>query len=173
MIGLSVITSQATICSSAWCHFKPLLHQFLSPLQVKYSELTLDMFRMLQVLEREPSEEPHLYDTSPAAGRNPLADPHNAANSERLAKRENPHKYLLYKPTFGQIYNFLAHGLKELPQGTWHESTRHRRSVLIVKKQLENSRSVDWCLNSFKKLPLNNRQTHAFVHTCKHRTTPI
>ena len=88
----------------------------LFPSQVKYSELTLDMFRMLQVLEREPSEEPHLYDTSPAAGRNPIADPHGA-NSDRLAKRENPHKYLLYKPTFGQIYNFLAHGLKELPQG--------------------------------------------------------
>lgn len=83
--------------------------------QVKYSELTLDMFRMLQILEREPSEEPHLYDTSPALARNPNIDPHGT--SERLAKRENPHKYLLYKPTFGQIYNFLAHGLKELPQG--------------------------------------------------------
>lgn len=82
---------------------------------MKYSELTLDMFRMLQVLEREPSEEPNLFDTSPAAGRNPAMDPH--ANSDRLARRENPHKYLLYKPTFGQIYNFLAHGLKELPQG--------------------------------------------------------
>ena len=82
---------------------------------MKYSELTLDMFRMLQVLEREPSEEPNLYDTSPAVGRNPGMDP--SANSDRLARRENPHKYLLYKPTFGQIYNFLAHGLKELPQG--------------------------------------------------------
>ena len=84
------------------------------------------MFRMLQVLEREPSEEPHLYDTSPAVGRNPTASATAAAAAalggdsnaaDRLAKRDNPHKYLLYKPTFGQIYNFLAHGLKELPQG--------------------------------------------------------
>jgi hypothetical protein len=43
---------------------------------VKYSELTLDMFRMLQVLEREPSEEPHLYDTSPAVGKNPNFEAH-------------------------------------------------------------------------------------------------
>lgn len=30
-------------------------------------------------------------------------------------KRENPHKYLLYKPTFSQVMVFLASGFKELP----------------------------------------------------------
>ncbi|KAK8379515.1 hypothetical protein O3P69_019444 [Scylla paramamosain] len=30
-------------------------------------------------------------------------------------KRENPHKYLLYKPTFSQLMVFLASGFKELP----------------------------------------------------------
>ncbi|KAG9354619.1 hypothetical protein JZ751_001332 [Albula glossodonta] len=59
--------------------------------QVKFSELTVDMFRMLQALEREP--EP----------------------SEKPAKRENPHKYLLYKPTFSQLYSFLSASFKELP----------------------------------------------------------
>lgn len=35
--------------------------------QVKFSELTMDMFRMLQTLEREPQDDyNHLYDTSPA-----------------------------------------------------------------------------------------------------------
>lgn len=34
--------------------------------QVKFSELTMDMFRMLQTLEREPSgESQHMYDDSP------------------------------------------------------------------------------------------------------------
>lgn len=42
-------------------------------LQVKFSELTLDMFRMLQTLEREPQEEStQLFDASPAPGRIPF-----------------------------------------------------------------------------------------------------
>ena len=37
--------------------------------QVKFSELTLDMFRMLQTLEREPQEDlAQIYDASPAPG---------------------------------------------------------------------------------------------------------
>jgi hypothetical protein len=42
--------------------------------QVKFSELTIDMFRMLQTLEREPMPEPlvPVYDASPAPGRSPL-----------------------------------------------------------------------------------------------------
>ena len=43
-------------------------------LQVKFSELTLDMFRMLQTLEREPQEDltNQIYDASPAPGRTPF-----------------------------------------------------------------------------------------------------
>ncbi|KAH7931691.1 hypothetical protein HPB51_029719 [Rhipicephalus microplus] len=82
------------------------------PPQVKFSELTLDMFRMLQTLEREPQEDTtQLYDASPAPGR-----PENGGTSDsRPGKRENPHKYLLYKPTFSQLFVFLASGFKELP----------------------------------------------------------
>ncbi|XP_023244550.1 protein SCAI-like, partial [Centruroides sculpturatus] len=80
--------------------------------QVKFSELTLDMFRMLQTLEREPQEDTtQLYDASPAPGRLPF--PENG--EQRPLKRENPHKYLLYKPTFSQLFVFLASGFKELP----------------------------------------------------------
>lgn len=44
--------------------------------QVKFSELTMDMFRMIQTLEREPQEDyNHVYDASPATGRNPYAVP--------------------------------------------------------------------------------------------------
>jgi len=78
--------------------------------QVKFSELTLDMFRMLQTLEREPQDElAQVYDSSPAPGRVPLE------NGGVMGRRENPHKYLLYKPTLPQLQVFLASGYKELP----------------------------------------------------------
>lgn len=44
--------------------------------QVKFSELTMDMFRMIQTLEREPQEDfNHLHDASPAPGRVPYGVP--------------------------------------------------------------------------------------------------
>lgn len=46
---------------------------FSTLFQVKFSELTLDMFRMLQTLEREPQEDlAPIYDASPAPGRVPF-----------------------------------------------------------------------------------------------------
>ena len=36
-------------------------------------------------------------------------------DTSSVNKRDNPHKYLLYKPTFSQLYTFLASGFKELP----------------------------------------------------------
>ncbi|EEB18750.1 conserved hypothetical protein [Pediculus humanus corporis] len=102
--------------------------------QVKFSELTMDMFRMLQTLEREPQEDfNHIYDATPAPGRISFEKNYSMSsnksgggmyqnqmglcheNGERPAKRENPHKYLLYKPTFSQVMVFLASGFKELP----------------------------------------------------------
>nr|XP_045596796.1 protein SCAI-like isoform X3 [Procambarus clarkii] len=81
--------------------------------QVKFSELTIDMFRMLQTLEREPQEDvAQIYDASPAPSKIPFE---NGDASGRTLKRENPHKYLLYKPTFSQLMVFLASGFKELP----------------------------------------------------------
>ena len=51
--------------------------------QVKFSELTLDMFRMLQSLEREPQEDlVQMYDASPAPGRIPY-----------VSRRQNNHNY--------------------------------------------------------------------------------
>ncbi|KAG1959006.1 protein SCAI [Pimephales promelas] len=72
--------------------------------QVKFSELTIDMFRMLQALEREPV---NLATQS--------SKPGTLEPNEKPAKRENPHKYLLYKPTFSQLFTFLSASFKELP----------------------------------------------------------
>ncbi|XP_023193461.1 protein SCAI isoform X1 [Xiphophorus maculatus] len=72
--------------------------------QVKFSELTVDMFRMLQALEREP------VNLATQTSKQATLEP-----NEKPAKRENPHKYLLYKPTFSQLYTFLSASFKELP----------------------------------------------------------
>ncbi|KAK6481108.1 protein SCAI [Huso huso] len=69
--------------------------------QVKFSELTIDMFRMLQALEREP------VNLATQMNKPGMLEP-----SEKPAKRENPHKYLLYKPTFT---NLPLRTFKELP----------------------------------------------------------
>ena len=75
------------------------------------------MFRMLQVLEREPQNEMmgQMYDASPAGGRSFLNENGERTSSSAGYKRENPHKYLLYRPTFSQLFVFLASGFKELP----------------------------------------------------------
>jgi len=79
--------------------------------QVKFSELTLDMFRILQTLEREPQQEDATYGQAAySLSRAPSMEP-----TDRPLKRENPHKYLLYKPTLSQLLVFLASGFKELP----------------------------------------------------------
>lgn len=116
--------------------------------QAKFSELTMDMFRyvmknpsrnptlnhlkffrMLQTLEREPTESAtnplsmshglHGHDASPAASRIP---PYGVPGSKGYLEngrhyRDNPHKYLLYKPSISQLLVFLASGFKELPLG--------------------------------------------------------
>lgn len=104
--------------------------------QVKFSELTVDMYRLLLVLEREPNEQQqllnqqHQLNTSPnhqlySAGNgnsqsqtksfNMLARP--TFNSQQAqGMKGSPHKYLLFRPTFSQLFLFLASGFKELPQ---------------------------------------------------------
>lgn len=69
--------------------------------QVKFSELTVDMFRMLQALEREPMN------LASQMNKPGIQEP-----ADKPTRRENPHKYLLYKPTFSQLYTFLAASFK-------------------------------------------------------------
>ncbi|XP_055319814.1 protein SCAI isoform X2 [Sitodiplosis mosellana] len=119
--------------------------------QAKFSELTMDMFRMVQTLEREPSESNHMHgvgigiglgigigggmhhgigyippgvvvaphDSSPAT-KMPYTDQCSKGfleNGEKRHFRDNPHKYLLYKPSISQLLVFLSSGFKELPPG--------------------------------------------------------
>jgi hypothetical protein len=68
--------------------------------QARFSELTLDMYRMLQCLEREP------------VGKRDNAKQGSMEDLE--ARRANPHKYLLYRPTISQVMLHLATSFKEL-----------------------------------------------------------
>uniref|UniRef100_A0A6P7GKE9 Protein SCAI n=1 Tax=Diabrotica virgifera virgifera TaxID=50390 RepID=A0A6P7GKE9_DIAVI len=50
------------------------------------------------------------------ADTNPIVLSHRyIENGDRPSRRENPHKYLLYKPTLSHVLVFLASGFKELP----------------------------------------------------------
>ncbi|BBN04326.1 hypothetical protein MPTK1_3g03670 [Marchantia polymorpha subsp. ruderalis] len=87
--------------------------------EVKFSELTLDTFRMLQSLEWEPSGT--LYrtktvDTGSASGNGPTS-----LNKGSLQLQipdpslpPNPHKYILYRPTVPQLLLALATACEEL-----------------------------------------------------------
>ena len=92
---------------------------------------------MLQTLEREPQESMHSlthggahhplithggpHDASPATSRMPYGVPPGSKsyieNGDRRSIRDNPHKYLLYKPSLSQLMVFLSSGFKELPPG--------------------------------------------------------
>ena len=83
-------------------------------------------------------------------------------SSGGLNKRDNPHKYLLYKPTFSQLFTFLASGFKELPptgQSPSHIYTHthtHKHTYVIPSGLLRLSKralfimlkvqSYFWCL---------------------------
>ncbi|KXJ13660.1 protein SCAI [Exaiptasia diaphana] len=80
--------------------------------QVKFSELTLDMFRMLQAFEREPDIDSPRTLVTPSTD-NTLQDKVPSKDSSKPCP--NPHKYLLYKPTFSQLHVFLSVSFKEIP----------------------------------------------------------
>lgn len=101
--------------------------------QVKFSELTVDMYRLLQVLEREPSDQQQQLNQQQQANTSPIHQAYGSSSQGQtksfnlLARptfnsqaaqglKGSPHKYLLFRPTFSQLFLFLASGFKELPQ---------------------------------------------------------
>ncbi|CAJ0840281.1 10343_t:CDS:10 [Entrophospora sp. SA101] len=78
--------------------------------QIKFSELTLDMYHILQSLEREPLPLPKsVPNKPPGSAENPILNERIKAAFRRV----NPHKYLLYKPTFSQLMVYIATAFKE------------------------------------------------------------
>ncbi|KAI8647743.1 hypothetical protein BD408DRAFT_407738 [Parasitella parasitica] len=124
--------------------------------QIKFSELTLDMYRMLQSLEREPfvlhpsattaaknkstetseilkedttatttSANPAAASTTntnttaaaatrpTGASTNAVSASHIQTTSEKMSKRSNPHKYLLYRPSLSQLLVYISTAFKD------------------------------------------------------------
>lgn len=103
--------------------------------QVKFSELTLDMYRILQSLEREPL--PGGKGSASSFGANAAAAPAAAPQKQpggidvtgtggdkgderyedaKSLRRSNPHKYLLYRPTFNQLLLYLTTAFKDVSE---------------------------------------------------------
>ncbi|XP_038216942.1 protein SCAI [Zerene cesonia] len=86
--------------------------------QAKFSELTIDMYRILQVLEKEPiGPAPQILNEDIPPHGPPLA-PHSTQRGYVVGdsfRRDNPHKYLLFKPTALQFLVYLASSCNDLP----------------------------------------------------------
>ncbi|KAI8903767.1 protein SCAI [Gorgonomyces haynaldii] len=82
--------------------------------QIKFSELTIDLYRILQSLEREPPL------NAKANPQNIQAEPMSSVDTKDIdeqgksVKRTNPKKYLLYRPTFAQMMLYLITSFKDL-----------------------------------------------------------
>lgn len=112
--------------------------------QIKFSELTLDMYRMLQSLEREPFNiHPSTTVTKKSTDMNQIEkkegtiskEDQNTMNSntkptgvntsihlngsiDRSNKKSNPHKYLLYRPSLSQLMVYISTAFKDTSDGS-------------------------------------------------------
>lgn len=92
--------------------------------QIKFSELTLDMFRMLQSLEREPTsvDKQNSGETPEQEKKENATEEQQAqgdkSNEKNTMRRINPHKYLLHRPTFGQLMLYITTAFKEINENS-------------------------------------------------------
>ncbi len=132
--------------------------------QIKFSELSLDMFRMLQAVERETTS--IVADIDGIASKAITKDLNqkkivDSEAGQSIIQRDNPHKYLLYKPSFSQLFTYLSAAFKDLPM----------HGVMLVYL------SADGC-ESFLQSNSSNRDAapHAYraggVHTNSRRDGP-
>jgi Protein SCAI len=94
--------------------------------QIKFSELTIDMYRLLQSLERVaappnggptkiPPPVPQQQHNDPTASG---LDTKDNDEPPKMARRSNPHKYLLYRPTFAQLMLYLTTSFKDIAENS-------------------------------------------------------
>ncbi|CAF0781989.1 unnamed protein product [Brachionus calyciflorus] len=92
--------------------------------QIKFSELSLDMYRMLQAVEREPTPNNSVNNklqnitnlqSEKSLTTSLMTNDSDKSTTQSIIQRENPHKYLLYKPSFSQFYTYVSSAFKDLP----------------------------------------------------------
>ncbi|RIB10065.1 protein SCAI [Gigaspora rosea] len=100
--------------------------------QTKFSELTLDMYHILQSLEREPappkSTQPKTPGVENSVGNERVLGKDDASTDEQsnmntpvdksASRRINPHKYLLHRPTFSQLMVYISTAFKEINENS-------------------------------------------------------
>ncbi|RIA93193.1 protein SCAI [Glomus cerebriforme] len=99
--------------------------------QIKFSELTLDMYHILQSLEREPAPPKSTPSKTPGSevpvinervtNKDDTNSEEQSANTpvdKSSSRRVNPHKYLLYRPTFSQLLVYIATAFKEINENS-------------------------------------------------------
>ena len=77
-----------------------------------------------------------------------------------VLKRENPHKYLLYKPTVSQFLVFLASGHKELPPNGALMIYISGDGCFSTKPQPEDPRYEKYCRISYIYIYIKLFQLH-------------
>ena len=84
--------------------------------QIKFSELTLDVLRMMRVLEKDPpSASSSLSSANATSGRNALKTSAIAVGGlGGTSGSKNPAKHLLYRPTLSGVLSHLHGAVKEL-----------------------------------------------------------
>jgi hypothetical protein len=90
--------------------------------QIKFAELTLDMYRMMQSLEREPMTNGGWGKPSTTTQAETTSGMVMAGISDKdeedkqQARRSNPRKYLLYRNSFAQIEYYVATCFKDISE---------------------------------------------------------
>ncbi|CAG8582397.1 7270_t:CDS:10 [Cetraspora pellucida] len=100
--------------------------------QTKFSELTLDMYHILQSLEREPAPPKGAPPKTPgvenSVGNERILNKDDTSTDEQsnintpadksASRRINPHKYLLHRPTFSQLMVYISTAFKEINENS-------------------------------------------------------
>lgn len=99
--------------------------------QIKFSELTLDMYRIIQSLERELLSKPTDSDEIITEKHQKL-DMDDSNETERAeVRRSNPHKYLLFRPSIAQLLLYLSTAFKDCCSAD-SSSTQNELSAILL-----------------------------------------
>jgi hypothetical protein len=105
LVSISSIPLKLQSCILVGCHQH----------QVKFSELTLDMYRMMYCLEREPiAKTDPLSPSASSSGQTGQSSQGVGTPRSKRPALTNPKKYLLYRPTVSQVLLYLASAQREL-----------------------------------------------------------
>lgn len=87
--------------------------------QIKFSELTIDMYRFLQSLERASTHSTGIKPSAPApqsTGEESLET--KEEEPKAMPRRSNPRKFLLYRPTLAQLMLYISTSFKDCAENS-------------------------------------------------------